>query len=232
VQGHPGNACGKSCPAGQGLASDGRCQTTAVLAQQQGTRRSNIRVAEAPSRPVAGQSAGAKTEAGKSEGSKPESGKPEAGKSVTAKTDATWNTTVTAAVVAPAAAYGTPAAVALAPRSEVFEGRMAIGAPVTTGAPEPSMQPRIAALPTSREESDQDAEAPKAKQRVAPAQSDRRQAQPERRPTPPQNVYGAPRTKYVAAPGPQYYYAPKPSYQASVRTLNQRVFTQLLRDGR
>jgi hypothetical protein len=33
VQGHPGNACGKSCPAGQGLGSDGRCIPTAILAQ-------------------------------------------------------------------------------------------------------------------------------------------------------------------------------------------------------
>ena len=33
VQGHPGNACGKSCPAGQGMSSDGKCLPTAIIAQ-------------------------------------------------------------------------------------------------------------------------------------------------------------------------------------------------------
>ena len=33
VQGHPGNACGKSCPAGQGLSGDGKCLPTAIIAQ-------------------------------------------------------------------------------------------------------------------------------------------------------------------------------------------------------
>jgi hypothetical protein len=33
VQGHPGNACAKSCPAGQSAAVDGRCMPTGVVAQ-------------------------------------------------------------------------------------------------------------------------------------------------------------------------------------------------------
>lgn len=33
VQGHPGSACGKICPAGQGMSGDGRCTPTAILAQ-------------------------------------------------------------------------------------------------------------------------------------------------------------------------------------------------------
>jgi hypothetical protein len=33
VQGHAAQACGKGCPAGQGLSTDGRCQPRAILAQ-------------------------------------------------------------------------------------------------------------------------------------------------------------------------------------------------------
>jgi hypothetical protein len=33
VQGHPGDACGKSCPTGQGLSNDGRCLPAAILAK-------------------------------------------------------------------------------------------------------------------------------------------------------------------------------------------------------
>jgi hypothetical protein len=33
VQGHPGNACGKACPAGQTAANDGRCLPAAIVAQ-------------------------------------------------------------------------------------------------------------------------------------------------------------------------------------------------------
>jgi hypothetical protein len=33
VQGHAAQACGKSCPSGQGLSGDGRCQPRAILAQ-------------------------------------------------------------------------------------------------------------------------------------------------------------------------------------------------------
>jgi hypothetical protein len=32
VQGHPGNACGKSCPTGQAISNDGRCVPTAIIA--------------------------------------------------------------------------------------------------------------------------------------------------------------------------------------------------------
>lgn len=38
VSGHPGDACGKSCPAGQTAASNGRCMPTQVIAQSQGQR--------------------------------------------------------------------------------------------------------------------------------------------------------------------------------------------------
>jgi hypothetical protein len=226
VQGHPGNACGKTCPAGQGLAGDGRCQTTAVLAQQQATRRPVVRAADAPSRPVVAQGSGAPSGA-------------VATASATARSDAQWRTTVTATLAAPAAGQSVPAAVALAPRPEILEGRMAMGAPVSKEASEPVTQtrnavtpnvPRVAALPAPRVD-DEEIRAAAPKQRVAPARDERRQAQPERRPTPPQNVYVAPRPRYVAAV-PQYYYAPKPSYQGNIKTLNQRVFSQVLRDGR
>jgi hypothetical protein len=33
VQAHPGEVCGKPCPAGQGLSQDGRCLPSAILAQ-------------------------------------------------------------------------------------------------------------------------------------------------------------------------------------------------------
>ena len=32
VQGHPGNACGKSCPSGQAMSGDGKCVPTAIIA--------------------------------------------------------------------------------------------------------------------------------------------------------------------------------------------------------
>ncbi len=32
VQGHPGNACGKSCPSGQAISGDGKCVPTAIIA--------------------------------------------------------------------------------------------------------------------------------------------------------------------------------------------------------
>jgi Putative peptidoglycan binding domain len=34
VQGHPGSACGKACPAGQASATDGRCLPAAIVAQR------------------------------------------------------------------------------------------------------------------------------------------------------------------------------------------------------
>jgi hypothetical protein len=46
VQGHPGDACGKSCPAGQGLSTDGRCLPAAILAH------SPKRIVQAPQRRV------------------------------------------------------------------------------------------------------------------------------------------------------------------------------------
>jgi hypothetical protein len=41
VQGHPGHACGKSCPSGQTAASDGRCLPAAIVAQQSATKSSD-----------------------------------------------------------------------------------------------------------------------------------------------------------------------------------------------
>ena len=48
VQGHPGNACGKSCPTGQSTSSDGRCLPTAIIAQH---NNPNTRTAR-PTEPV------------------------------------------------------------------------------------------------------------------------------------------------------------------------------------
>ena len=116
VQGHPGNACGKTCPAGQGLSNEGRCQPTAILAQQTAPRRVVTRSAtasregdEQPARPAVALAPKTKP--------------------------AGWETKVVTAAspaaLAPAATQAAPAAVALVPRGDTPEGRMAVGAPAS-----------------------------------------------------------------------------------------------------
>jgi hypothetical protein len=236
VQGHPGNACGKTCPAGQGLSNEGRCQPSAILAQQTTPRRpvsrGTVPSRDADERPAVALAAKAKP--------------------------AGWDTKVVAvtppaASTAPApvtaAAVPAPAAVALAPRGETPDGRMAVGgpasgsandrdaialsavAPIVTGslpAAKPAV-PRVAAIPAPKGDAD-------AEDRQAAARADERRPQrlePDRRLIPPQNVYVVPRPRYVAAP--QYYYPPQQVYRAPARertNFGPRIFSQMQRDGR
>jgi hypothetical protein len=49
VQGHPGNACGSTCPTGQSLAGDGRCLPSAILAQRDsGLAKKRVAVTQEP----------------------------------------------------------------------------------------------------------------------------------------------------------------------------------------
>jgi hypothetical protein len=77
VQGHAAQACGKSCPPGQGLSNDSRCLPRAILAQT--ARKSDERrlVDRIEKRPGDVKTADAKTsdETGKSETGKTETGK-------------------------------------------------------------------------------------------------------------------------------------------------------------
>ena len=227
VQGHPGNACGKTCPAGQGLSNEGRCQPSAILAQQTAPRRPVPRAAvaarDADERPAVAQAPKAKPSGWE-----------------TKVVAATPPPVVTAPVAAAPAAVAA-AAVALAPRSEQPAGRMAVGAPaeatldradksgpavnpVVTGSV-PVIKPaapRVAALPSPKVDHDSEADAPSV-------------VRPDvRRPVPPANVYIAPRPRYVAAP-PQYYYPPQQVNRAPARertTFGPRIFSQMSRDGR
>lgn len=225
VQGHPGNACGKTCPAGQGLSNEGRCQPSAILAQQAAPRRQVTRSAaatrDADERPAVALAP------------KPRLAAP-----------AGWETKVVTATPSPVAPVAVgPAAVALAPRADTPAGRMAVGGPadgaadrdagslsavnpiVTGSAPAVKLAvPRVAAIPSPNVERDGDAIA-----------DDRRpqRIEADRRPVPPQNVYAVPRPRYVAAP--QYYYPPQQVYRAPARertAFGPRIFTQMQRDGR
>ena len=231
VQGHPGNACGKTCPAGQGLSNEGRCQPSAILAQQTAPRRpvprATVAAREVDERPAVAQAPKAKPSGWET-------------KVVTATPPAVVTAPVAAAPVVVA-----PAAVALAPRNDQPPGRMAVGAPaeatldradtndtasnrVVTGSIPGSIPvikpaaPRVAALPSPKVDRDSEADAPSVVRPDA------------RRPVPPANVYVAPRPRYVAAP-PQYYYPPQQVNRAPARertTFGPRIFSQMSRDGR
>jgi hypothetical protein len=130
VQGHPGGACGKSCPSGQSAASDGRCLPTAIIAQQPAGKKPADRVALAPSPAVSPSTSTA-----------PSSVATPAAPTTTATPAApsTWETRVTSAPAAPLPAPQTTQpmgaiAAAVQPsvpasRIDALPGRMAMGAP-------------------------------------------------------------------------------------------------------
>lgn len=111
VQGHPGNACGKSCPTGQAMAGDGKCLPTAIIAQS--TKRPVARD------PVARDAAAQRA---------PTQGAP----------TPAWDTRTTVAE-APKPAPAPAAAPTVRP--EPLPGRMTVGAPTVTAAAPPPVAP-------------------------------------------------------------------------------------------
>jgi hypothetical protein len=123
VQGHPGSACGKSCPAGQAALADGRCLPASVVAQKAPPKAAVPRdlTEQATVAPLATNSAstgsaalvaGAAAAAGALASAESRTQRPAAPK-------ATWETSIAAAPSAPF-----PGA----------EPRMAIGGPVPPAA--------------------------------------------------------------------------------------------------
>jgi hypothetical protein len=240
VQGHPGNACGKSCPTGQGLSSEGRCLPTAILAQ--GVKKPAVRE---PSRDVAG-----------SQGAAPNSAP---NRAVTTG----WDSTVASNRAPPArgTTLNPPTVVADAPASnpapsakggEALPGRMAIGAPANAepvAAParnEPA--PTITVKPKAKAPKPVETAAlnppPSPSQGNAPPlgaveatgqepsnrAAARAPAAERRAPTPPVAIYRAPPPpiRYVGAsysPPPQRVYRDRPRF-------GPQIFRDLDRAGR
>jgi hypothetical protein len=192
VQGHPGDACGKSCPAGQSMTGDGRCLPSAVLTKI------------SPKRPINGRETAAvqRKEA------------PAAASS--------WAPTVAAAPIAPPTAALAAPSGAAATAAAALPGRMTVGAPIATepaavgpagsrvvikpkgDASEPGAPPQTAALdpaldPTSRTD-------PRYEQR--PERADRRVPPPGvilYRPPPPRYVYAPPVYRERSSFGPSIF---------------------------
>jgi hypothetical protein len=115
VQGHSAQACGKGCPAGQGLSSDGRCQPRAILAQS--ARKSDERklVDRGDRRPTA-EPGGHKTA---DVGAVQTNSISKPAVSASGAASGAWTTSTTASVEQPKASAPAP-----------MPGRMAMGAPV------------------------------------------------------------------------------------------------------
>jgi hypothetical protein len=131
VQGHPGNACGKSCPAGQ-TAADGRCVPTAIIAQRPAPRKTTKTEQASLPLPVAN---AAPVVA------------PPAASVASAPTVSSWETRVTVAPTpSPVPVPGAIAAATVSstlsnaplinpPRPDLPPGRMAVGAPDAPNGP-------------------------------------------------------------------------------------------------
>ncbi len=135
VQGHPGNACGKSCPAGQSAVSDGRCMPTAIMAQRPAVNPAvnpaANRVNKAEPVPMPAQIVTAAPVA-----------------TPPAPSVSSWETKVTAAPIlpparAPAIAAVQPPAMINMPRADLPPGRMSVGAPDAPKA-EPTVAQTVA----------------------------------------------------------------------------------------
>ncbi len=112
VQGHPAQACGKSCPSGQVMNDDNKCLPSAIVAQK--VKRSSEKVANAPADTVRLRTTPSNTA--------PVAAKPPANTRVSSS----WSTVVTE----------TPAAVTPPQRTlPALPGRMAMGAPIETPLP-------------------------------------------------------------------------------------------------
>jgi hypothetical protein len=120
VQGHPGNACGKSCPSGQTAASDGRCLPTGVMTQAPAKKAAPVETASIqapkPSAPAV---------------SEPVAKVPQAAQPKAAAASSWETTTTTVAPPAMAAIAAVSAASTAASDSKPtapLPGRMAVGA--------------------------------------------------------------------------------------------------------
>jgi hypothetical protein len=137
VQGHPGNACGKSCPAGQTASTDGRCLPTAIMTQ-----------GPAPvKRPAAAQETASITPSVAVK-TPPAPVAPQTQESAPKATSA-WETSVTTVAPPAMAAIAAAAAAVIAPSdTKPLPGRMAVGAAPAEATPTP---PVIVATPAQDE---------------------------------------------------------------------------------
>lgn len=243
VQGHPGGACGKSCPSGQGLASDGRCLPTAILAQA--TKRP---VASAGSRAGETRTAEAKPADVKTDSKPPMASSWETRTIAVPQPQPAPRDTVRD--LATAQPIAVPPQVAAAPRGEPPAGRMSVGAPVevvsppaVTRAPSAPIVVRAKDRPNGAGETPAAGPTPVAPSAVAAAEPTSRPAngtssrpavandepEPRARPLrqPPTLAYRPPPPRYLQAYSPPAY-ASAPSRRA----FGPQIFRQMERDGR
>jgi hypothetical protein len=129
VQGHAALACGKSCPPGQGLSGDGRCQPRAILAQsaRKSDRKPGEEKAVAKAAPDGAKDA-PKADAAAKAAETAKAAEPKSGP---------WTTTTTTASAdtpKPAAPQVPLAEILLNPPAGPLPGRMAMGAPIPSGS--------------------------------------------------------------------------------------------------
>lgn len=144
VSGHPGDACGRSCPAGQTAAANGRCMPTQVIAQSQGQhsgqhlKRSADRapVQARPERTVAPREAAPAREFAAADPAV-KAPKAPAGKPAAEAVVSSWAPTVVAA--APSVAVPQPRPEA---RPAELPGRMAVGVGADADSPVAAPAPR------------------------------------------------------------------------------------------
>ena len=209
VQGHPGNACNRSCPAGQALATDGRCAAPSVVTQARKriVPRPNSEAGSVAS-PVAPVVPAPVVAA-----------RPEATPARN-KLASSWEPTVTPAapssspaakiVAPPTPVAPSPVAEVRPPRAEDLPGRMAVGASATGGSvpspvaalsrsevvSEPKPKPSIVIKPTAKpadvparneakpertEQAEQPADRPRPKVAAVGASEEADEPKPERK---------------------------------------------------
>jgi Putative peptidoglycan binding domain len=235
VQGHPGNACGRSCPTGQAISGDGKCIPTAIIA--------------APKRALPTREAAAQPQAAPSQSSpaaKASSWEPK----IIPAPEPVQKPQV-AAIAEPRTAEVKPAEVKV--DRDPLPGRTSLGAtgvpspsapaPVTQAPAEPrAKRPVIVVKPAARDNSDNSATASlptPAPAKPAPSigaiaaieapEKPERRERERARPAPPAPVvYRAP------PPPPQRYvstYTPPPVYRERPR-FGPQIFRDLERNGR
>ena len=217
VQGHPGSACGKTCPAGQSLNGD-RCVPSAILAQQQAVKR---RVPTS-------------REAATSTASAPRLAQP--------KATSQWETTVTAMAPLPIPApRATEKQEPLAGRMALAGPNTETTTPSSPWWPKPAVRveqiekpsestsetdrgprsTRVAALPSPKDEND---DAPEGK----PAAKPKAEPRPASRATAPASSYAPPRPPRTVVYSAPVYSPPRRERSA----FNVSIFQRLAREGR
>ncbi len=218
VQGHPGSACGKTCPAGQSLNGD-RCVPSAILAQQQVGKR---RV------PSSRETAAVQ-------------------RSAQPKATSQWETTVTAMAPLPIPTpraqerqeplagrmalagpntEATAPAITWSPRPALRVETIEKQSEPTTAADRGPRSTKIAALPKLKDEDDDDLNNKPAAKAEPRAASCPNALAPSSAPTPPR-----PSRVVVYSPPRQTYSAPSPARRER-STFNVSIFQRLAREGR